>query len=168
LLNSLPTNRVAVFKFVKKPYQGLLHHRSEVQLSNLMLMHGNMWQETSHSNYTAIYFYMCIPRSITQHGGLCVIYLNQYALNRVHTEYTSISVLWNTVCPVFIYFCAHFKSVVCGHLHTWQPLIINVFSTWLLCQTPNSSIKCKMYAALSWIKDGNCKHGGCYRKILLI
>ena len=138
LFNFLPTNKVAVFNFVKKPYHGLLHHRSEVQLSNLTLMHENLWQETSHSNCPAIYFYMCIPHSITWHGGMRVIYWNKHGLNRVHSEYASISVLWNTVWPVFIYFCAHFKLVVCGQ-HTYLTAIINelVFNMAAMSNTKN-------------------------------
>lgn len=107
LFSFLPTNKVAVFKFVKKPYQGLLHLRSEVQLSNLMLMRRNMWQETSHSDCTAIYFYMCISHSIT----------HQY-------QYVEIQ------CVQYLYIFVLTQNWWCVYsIHTGQPLIMNMLST---------------------------------------
>jgi hypothetical protein len=134
LFNLLQTysDEVMLYKFVKIHLQGCFQYGSEVQISNSVLIHGNVWEEiTSHSVLSSVY-HTCISHGMMHHHDLCMVYVaKHHGFDGMHREchcFTVISMIWSILCAKFMYFLVFISNFICLYSSCPVELSINYWT----------------------------------------
>lgn len=111
-------------QFLKMHLLDPFYHRSEVQISNSLLIHGNLWQEmTSHSALPSVS--TCAFHKAWHYMSRAIYSMNKDGCNEVHCDcFPSISIILSTLCAKFIYCVCWLRIFHVCRIHPIELLII--------------------------------------------